>query len=233
MRLPFTVAPGPCPAELTPERRRAFRDGLERRCAPATRSWRPVASSLDAVVAAVQVLEDDPLFNAGRGAVLTADGAAELDASIMDGRDLRAGASRASATCAIPIELARRVMDHSPHVMLAGPGRRRIRARAGHGTGAERVFRPPSGASEELARHLRGATRNPGEEAAARAPSAPSRSMRRQPRRRHLHRRHDRQKLGTRRRLADHRRRHLRGERLLRGLGHRPRRILHPRGRRA
>jgi beta-aspartyl-peptidase (threonine type) len=78
--------------------------------------------SLDAVIAAVTVLEDNPLFNAGRGAVLSAAGHAELDASVMDGRDLRAGAVAGVRHVRSPIELARRVMEHSPHVMLAGPG---------------------------------------------------------------------------------------------------------------
>jgi len=79
-------------------------------------------ASLDAVVAAVQVLEDDPLFNAGRGAVLAASGQHELDASVMDGRDLRAGAVTGVRHVRSPIELARLVMERSPHVMLAGAG---------------------------------------------------------------------------------------------------------------
>jgi beta-aspartyl-peptidase (threonine type) len=79
-------------------------------------------SSLDAVTAAVRLLEDDPLFNAGRGAVLAHDGTAELDASIMDGRHRRAGAVAGLRHVRNPIELARRVMDASPHVMLSGAG---------------------------------------------------------------------------------------------------------------
>lgn len=80
------------------------------------------APSLDAAIAAVCVLEDNPLFNAGRGAVLTRDGAAELDASVMDGRTLKAGAVTGLKHVKNPIALARRVMDHSPHVMLVGAG---------------------------------------------------------------------------------------------------------------
>jgi L-asparaginase / beta-aspartyl-peptidase len=79
-------------------------------------------SSLDAVAAAVRVLEDDPLFNAGRGAALTRDGAAELDAAIMDGRALRAGAVASVRHVRNPIELARRVMEKSRHVLLVGAG---------------------------------------------------------------------------------------------------------------
>ncbi len=80
------------------------------------------ASSLDAVTAAVVSLEDNPLFNAGCGAVLTRDGAAELDASIMDGRTLGAGAVCGLRHIRNPVTLARRVMEQSPHVMLVGQG---------------------------------------------------------------------------------------------------------------
>jgi beta-aspartyl-peptidase (threonine type) len=78
--------------------------------------------SLDAVTAAVVCLEDNPLFNAGCGAVLTRDGLAELDASIMDGRTLAAGAVCGLRHIRNPISLARRVMERSPHVMLGGEG---------------------------------------------------------------------------------------------------------------
>ncbi|WP_417347582.1 isoaspartyl peptidase/L-asparaginase family protein [Ferrimonas sp.] len=79
-------------------------------------------SSLDAVQQAVQVLEASPLFNAGVGAVYTYEGAHELDASIMDGRTLEAGAVAGVRQVKSPIELARRVMNDSPHVMLSGQG---------------------------------------------------------------------------------------------------------------
>jgi L-asparaginase / beta-aspartyl-peptidase len=79
-------------------------------------------ASLDAAIAAVCVLEDNPLFNAGRGAVLNRDGVAELDASVMDGRTLGAGAVTGLKHVKNPIELARLVMDESPHVMLVGEG---------------------------------------------------------------------------------------------------------------
>ncbi|MBJ6979850.1 isoaspartyl peptidase/L-asparaginase [Luteimonas sp. MC1895] len=80
------------------------------------------APALDAVTAAITVLEDDPAFNAGRGAVFTHDGRNELDASLMDGRDGRAGAVAGVQRVRNPILLARAVMEHSPHVMLAGAG---------------------------------------------------------------------------------------------------------------
>jgi len=79
-------------------------------------------SALDAVEAAVVVLEDDPKFNAGRGAVFTYHGTNELDASIMDGRDRAAGAATGLAHVRNPIRLARAVMEHSPHVILSGAG---------------------------------------------------------------------------------------------------------------
>ena len=79
-------------------------------------------SSLDAVTAAVVALEDDPLFNAGRGAVYTAAGKHELDASIMDGATLRGGAVAAASRIRNPVLAARAVMEKSPHVLLVGKG---------------------------------------------------------------------------------------------------------------
>ena len=79
-------------------------------------------SSLDAVEAAVKILEDSPLFNAGKGAVFTADGTNELDASIMDGKTLNAGATAGVKRIKNPISLARLVMERSPHVLLVGEG---------------------------------------------------------------------------------------------------------------
>ncbi|MGA2568978.1 MAG: isoaspartyl peptidase/L-asparaginase [Terracidiphilus sp.] len=79
-------------------------------------------SSLDAVEAAVRVLEDDPLFNAGRGAVFAADGTNQMDAAIMDGATLRAGAVADVTRTRNPIALARAVMEKTPYVFLVGPG---------------------------------------------------------------------------------------------------------------
>src|SRR5687768_1168824 len=83
-------------------------------------------SALDAVTAAVVVLEESPWFNAGKGAVFTADGTHELDASIMEGHTRRAGAVAGVTTVRNPIRLARAVMEHSPHVMLAAAGAERF-----------------------------------------------------------------------------------------------------------
>src|SRR5262245_8573544 len=79
-------------------------------------------TSLDAVTTAVRLLEDDPLFNAGQGAALACDGAVELDAAIMDGRNQSAGAVACVKHVRNPVELARRVMEKSRHVMLVGIG---------------------------------------------------------------------------------------------------------------
>lgn len=79
-------------------------------------------SSLDAIEAVIQMMEDDPLFNAGRGAVFTADGKNELDSAIMDGATLQAGAVADVTRTRHPISLARTVMEKSPYVMLIGPG---------------------------------------------------------------------------------------------------------------
>ena len=79
-------------------------------------------SSLDAVEAAIRIMEDDPLFNAGRGAVFAADGTNEMDSAIMDGATLRAGAVADVTRTHHPISLARAVMEKTPYVLLVGPG---------------------------------------------------------------------------------------------------------------
>jgi L-asparaginase / beta-aspartyl-peptidase len=108
--------------QLGPDGGAAYREGLNAALDAGYSVLESGGSSLDAVTAAVRVLEDNPLFNAGRGAVLNHEGEAELDASIMDGRDLRAGAIAGVKHVRNPIDLARRVMEHSPHVLLHGAG---------------------------------------------------------------------------------------------------------------
>lgn len=83
-------------------------------------------SALDAVQAAVVALEDSPRFNAGKGAVYTAEGVHELDASLMEGHTRRAGAVAGVRTIRNPVQLARAVMDHSDHVLLMGEGAERF-----------------------------------------------------------------------------------------------------------
>jgi L-asparaginase / beta-aspartyl-peptidase len=109
-------------AQMQPQREARYRTGLERALRAGYDVLHTGGSSIDAVTAAVVVLEDDPLFNAGRGAVLNEAGAHELDASIMDGATLRAGAVAAARRIRNPVLAARAVMEKSPHVMLAGAG---------------------------------------------------------------------------------------------------------------
>jgi len=109
-------------AQMAPEREASYLMGLSAALDAGYAILERGGSSLDAVTEAVRLLEDDPQFNAGRGAVLTHDGKAELDASIMDGAGPRAGAVAGIRHVKNPIGLARLVMDKSPHVMLMGEG---------------------------------------------------------------------------------------------------------------
>lgn len=109
-------------AKLSPEREAAIRADLERALLAGQALLAKGGTSMDAVVAAVNVLEDSPYFNAGKGAVLTSEGHAELDAAIMDGKTLGAGAVTGLRQVKNPINLARAVMEKSPHVMLSGNG---------------------------------------------------------------------------------------------------------------
>jgi beta-aspartyl-peptidase (threonine type) len=88
-------------------------------------------SAVDAVEAAARKLEENACFNAGRGSVLTEQGEVELDAAIMDGRDRRAGAVSGIKTTRAPVSLARRLMEHGPHVFLAGAAADQFAATAG------------------------------------------------------------------------------------------------------
>src|SRR5450432_392237 len=108
--------------EMTPENEAAHRAGLEQSLNAGYDILQRGGSSLDAVEAAIHVLEDNPLFNAGKGAVFTHEGTNELDSSIMDGKTLNAGAVCGLKHIRNPISLARLVMEKSPHVMLGGEG---------------------------------------------------------------------------------------------------------------
>lgn len=107
---------------LAPEVERGIRETLDRALTAGGGVLASGGAALDAVQAAVRVLEESPHFNAGRGAVFNAAGGHELDASIMEGHTRRAGAVAGVTTVRSPIRLARAVMEHSPHVMLAGKG---------------------------------------------------------------------------------------------------------------
>jgi L-asparaginase / beta-aspartyl-peptidase len=107
---------------VTPEMEAQYHAALEEALQAGYRILADGGSSLDAVEAAVRVLEDAPQFNAGRGAVFTSEGRNELDAAIMDGRTLQAGAVAGVTTVRNPIALARLVMERSPHVMMIREG---------------------------------------------------------------------------------------------------------------
>jgi beta-aspartyl-peptidase (threonine type) len=110
------------PGRLDPEQEKCARDGLEAALAAGSAILSKQESALDAVEAAVRVLEEDPCFNAGRGSVLTAEGFIELDAAIMDGRNRRAGAVAGLRTTRAPVSLARLLLEKGPHVFLSGKG---------------------------------------------------------------------------------------------------------------
>ena len=110
------------PGRLDPEQERCARAGLEAALSAGTAILEKRERALDAVEAAVRVLEEDPCFNAGRGSVLTASGCIELDAAIMDGATRGAGAVAGLRTTRAPISLARRLLEEGPHVFLSGKG---------------------------------------------------------------------------------------------------------------
>ncbi len=109
-------------AKLGPDGDKAYRASLAKVVQAGAQVLDRGGSPLDAVEASIRVLEDDPLFNASRGAVFTAGGKTELDAAIMDGATMRAGAVASVTHTRYPITLARAVMEKTPYVFLVGPG---------------------------------------------------------------------------------------------------------------
>ena len=109
-------------SKMTPEKDREIRAALDRALQAGSSILGSGGNALDAVEATIRVLEDDPNFNAGKGAVFTWEGKNELDASIMDGRTRAAGAVTGVTRTKNPISLARAVMEDSPHVFLSGDG---------------------------------------------------------------------------------------------------------------
>ncbi len=107
---------------MTPEKEKAYKETLTKALQTGYDILKKGGTSLDAVEATVRVMEDSPLFNAGKGAVFTHEGKNEMDAAIMNGQTLEAGAVASVQTIKNPITLARRVMDSSPHVMMVGRG---------------------------------------------------------------------------------------------------------------
>ena len=113
---------GSAPSIFSAEQNIARHDGLKKALLAGQKILDGGGTALDAVEAVIRILEDDPLFNAGRGAVLNAEGKAELDASIMDGRNKACGAVAGTTIAKNPISLARLVMTDTRHVLLAGAG---------------------------------------------------------------------------------------------------------------
>ncbi len=113
---------------LTPEKEAAYKAKLEEALLAGWKVLQRGGSSLDAVQAAIMIMEDSPLFNAGKGAVFNAEGKNELDTSIMDGKTLKAGAAAGLHHVKNPILLARAVMEKSPHVMMVGDGAEKFAA---------------------------------------------------------------------------------------------------------
>lgn len=108
--------------DFTPELEKQYRDALTEAVRTGYEKVKAGADSPEAVEAAINTMEDSPLFNAGKGAVFTTDATNELDASIMDGETLDAGAVTGVEHVKNPITLARAIMDNSRHLMLAGEG---------------------------------------------------------------------------------------------------------------
>ena len=109
-------------SQLGPEGDKAYREGLQHAIEAGSAVLDKGGSAMDAVEAAIHVLEDDPHFNAGKGAVFSREGKNEMDSSIMDGSNLKAGAVAGVQHTRNPISAARAVLEKSPHVMIAGPG---------------------------------------------------------------------------------------------------------------
>jgi L-asparaginase / beta-aspartyl-peptidase len=109
-------------SSMTPEAEKQYRAGIKTALDAAAAVLDKGGSAMNAVETAIKIMEDDPQFNAGRGAVFAADGTNQLDAAIMDGKTMQAGAVADVRTTRHPISLARAVMEQSPHVFLVGSG---------------------------------------------------------------------------------------------------------------
>jgi beta-aspartyl-peptidase (threonine type) len=107
---------------MTPEKEKRYKEGLQKALDTGNEILKQGGTALDAVEAVIKVLEDNPLFNAGKGAVFTNEGKNEMDAAIMDGITLKAGSVASVTTVKNPITAARKVMERTEHVMLMGKG---------------------------------------------------------------------------------------------------------------
>lgn len=127
-------------SQMTPDLEREYRRGLEEALKAGWAVLENGGSALDAVEAAVISLEDFPLFNAGRGSVFTHEGGQEMDAAIMDGTRLKAGAVAFVKNIRNPVSLARLVMERTEHVLLAGEGAEEFAEQAGVKFEADEYF---------------------------------------------------------------------------------------------
>ena len=208
-------------SQMTPEKEAAYVAKLREALDTGYGILEKGGSSLDAVEAAIRILEDSPLFNAGKGAVFTADGINELDASIMDGKTLDAGAVACVKRIKNPISLSRMLMEKSEHVLLISEGAERFARDNGMALGRAGLFlhpgemgRPParqeSGGREE-SRIRQGQTRDGGRCCPRQAGES---------RRRDFDRRDDQQEARKSRRFLDRRSRDVRQQRDLRRFLH-------------
>ena len=118
-------------SQMTPQKEKAYKEALTLALETGYKKIKAGESSLNAVEAAVNVMENSPLFNAGKGAVFTNEGKNELDAAIMDGSNLMAGSVAGVTTIKNPVSAARAVMEKSEHVMMVGKGAEKFAAEAG------------------------------------------------------------------------------------------------------
>ncbi len=132
------------PKAMTPEKRAAYEADLQRALDAGSKILADGGSAMDAIKAAIIIMEDSPLFNAGKGAVFTWDGTNELDASIMDGRDRSAGAIAGVKTVKNPILLADTVRTQSEHVMLMGAGAEAFAVEKGFAVTPPEYFATPA-----------------------------------------------------------------------------------------
>jgi hypothetical protein len=203
--------------ELTPEREKESRAAMQAALLAGHSILKTNGTSLEAVEAAIRVLEDSPMFNAGRGSVLTSEGTVEMDASIMEGAMKKAGAVASVKRIKNPITAARLVMEKSPHVMMVSEGAETFAKQQGLELIAPEYFITP------FQRPAQPGSRG------ARCDWNGGRGRPRRPRpsrRRHVDRRDVEQEIRPRGRFADHRRRDLREQCHVCRFRHRPRRIL-------
>lgn len=126
--------------QMTAEKEAAYRQALEEALAVGYNVLETNGSAVDAVEASIKLLEDSPLFNAGKGSVFTAEGTHEMDAAIMEGKELQAGAVSLITGIKNPVSLARDVMEKSEHVFLAGEGAMRFAKNNGYTIKDETYF---------------------------------------------------------------------------------------------